>query len=132
MVLGVLDIMNYVFPSFPELSMWCHGFPVPETFSWRLITNPNGGAIASMGNTGLGYGVPGKEGTSGGGDAWITIEFFKQYGTEGHDILGEAYSQTLASYVNTFDMEDLRSGHPKTIGQWVLLGDPSLKIGGYS
>jgi len=29
-------------------------------------------------------------------------------------------------------MGDLKSGHPKTVGQWVLLGDPSLKIGGYS
>ena len=132
MVFGVLDIMHYFFPAFPELSMWCHGIPVPESFSWRLIRNPNGGAIASIGNTGLGYGMPGKELTTGGGDSWITIEFFKQYGTEGHDILGEAYSQTLTSYINNFDMKDLRSGHPKTIGQWVLLGDPSLKIGGYS
>jgi len=132
MILGVMDIMHYFFPAFPELSMWCHGTPVPETFSWRLIRNPNGGAIASMGNTGLGYGVPNKEATTGGGDAWITIEFFKQYGTEGHDILGETYSQTLTSYVNTFDMGDLQSGHPKTVEQWVLLGDPSLKIGGYS
>ena len=132
MVLGVLDIMHYFFPAFPELLMWCHGTPVPECFSWRLIRNPNGGAIASMGNTGLGYGMPGKELTTGGGDSWITIEFFKQYGEEGHDILGEAYQQTLTNYVNTFDMNNLEAGHPKTIEQWVLLGDPSLKLGGYS
>jgi hypothetical protein len=84
-----------------------------------------------MGNTGLGYGMPGKALTTGGGDGWITIEFFKQYGTEGHDILGQAYAQTLTTYVNTFDMTDLPAGHPKTIEQWVLLGDPTLKIGGY-
>jgi peptidase C25-like protein len=132
MVRGLLDIMHYFFPSFPPLSMWCHGYPVPETFSWRLVRNPNGGAIASIGNTGLGYGMPGKELTTGGGDSWITIEFFKQYGSEGHDILGQAYGETLKNYVQTFDMTDLPAGHPKTIEQWVLLGDPTLKLGGYN
>ena len=132
MVPGILEGLQFIFPSWPESYMWCHGTPVPECSSWRLIRNPNGGAIASMGNTGLGYGMPGKELTTGGGDSWITIEFFKQYGEEGHDILGEAYQQTLTSYVNTFDMNNLEAGHPKTIEQWVLLGDPSLKLGGYS
>jgi len=131
MIYGLLDIMHYFFPAFPELLMWCHGFPVPETFSWRLVRSPNGGAIASMGNTGLGYGMPGKELTTGGGDSWITIEFFRQYNQEGHDILGQAYQQTLTNYLNTFDMTDLAAGHPKTVQQWVLLGDPTLKIGGY-
>ncbi len=130
MIMGLLDAMYLLIPGFREFSMWCHGQPVPETFDWRLLVNPNGGAIASMGNTGLGYGVPHKDGNTGGGDAWITIEFFKQYG-EGYDILGEAYTQTLISYLNTFNMEDLPAGHPKTIQQWVLLGDPTLKIGGY-
>ena len=133
MLLGFLEGLQYVIPNFDKFdnSMWCHGAAVPETFSWRLIRNPNGGAIASMGNTGLGYGMPGKELTTGGGDSWITIEFFKQYGSEGHDILGNAYVNTLRSYVENFDMTDLSAGHPKTMSQWVLLGDPSLKIGGY-
>ncbi len=131
MVYGFLDGIPYLFPAFPKLSMWCHGQIVPETFSWRLIRNPNGGAIASMGNTGLGYGMPGVELTTGGGDSWITIEFFRQYAEEGRDILGQAYQQTLSSYLNTFDMTDLAAGHPKSVQQWVLLGDPTLKIGGY-
>jgi hypothetical protein len=29
-------------------------------------------------------------------------------------------------------MTDLPAGHPKTIEQWVLLGDPTLQIGGYN
>ena len=131
MLLGLYDILPYFFPSLPSKSMWCHGVPVPETFSWRLISNPSGGAIASMGNTGLGYGMPGKELTTGGGDSWITIEFFRQYGEENREILGDTYLQTLNSYIDTFDMTDLSAGHPKTVTQWVLLGDPTLKIGGY-
>lgn len=131
MILGLYDILPYLFDFLPHKSMWCHGVPVPECFSWRLVRNPNGGAIASMGNTGLGYGMPGKLLTTGGGDGWITIEFFKQYGAEDQTILGNAYAQTLTSYIETFDMTDLESGHPKTVQQWVLLGDPSLRIGGY-
>ncbi|HHH80205.1 MAG TPA: peptidase C25, partial [Thermoplasmatales archaeon] len=94
------------------------------------IRNPHGGAIAAIGNTGLGYGMPGKVCTIGGGDSWITIEFFRQYGEEEHHMLGDAYSQTLVSYINNFDMTDLEAGHPKTLHEWVLLGDPSLRIGG--
>jgi len=131
MMYGLLDGMIYLLPNFPKIHMWCYGTPVPEAFSWRLIRNPHGGAIATMGNTGLGYGMPGIDLTTGGGDGWITIEFFKQYGAEGLDILGQAYQQTLTSYVNTFDMTDLAAGHPKSVQQWVLLGDPTLKIGGY-
>ena len=39
--------------------------------------------------------------------------------------------RTITSYLNSFDMENLPAGHPKTIQQWALLGDPTLKIGGY-
>jgi hypothetical protein len=126
-----LDGMIYLLPNFPKIHMWCYGQPVPEAFSWRLVRNPHGGSIATIGNTGLGYGMPGVDLTTGGGDGWITIEIFKQYGAEGLDVLGQAYQQTLTSYVNTFDMTDLEAGHPKSVQQWVLLGDPSLKIGGY-
>jgi hypothetical protein len=131
MIYGVLDILHYYFPGFPELYMWCHGAPVPETFSWRMVRNPRGGAIASVGNTGLGYGMPGVDLTTGGGDGWITIEFFRQYGEHDEDILGQTHSQAVTTYLNSFDMNDLEAGHPKTVQQWVLLGDPTLKIGGY-
>ena len=118
-----------MFKFIPQKTLWSYA-PVPECFSWRLIRNPHGGAIAAIGNTGLGYGMPGKVCTIGGGDSWITIEFFRQYGEEEHHMLGDAYSQTLVSYINNFDMTDLEAGHPKTLHEWVLLGDPSLRIGG--
>lgn len=127
---AAFDALHYIFNFIPQKTLWAYA-PVPECFSWRLIRNPNGGAIAAIGNTGLGYGMPGKECTTGGGDSWITIEFFRQYGAEGHHILGETYAQTLVSYINNFDMNDLEAGHPKTLHEWILLGDPSLRIGGY-
>lgn len=126
---GFLDLLPYVFPNMPERYMWCHGFGVPECFSWYMITLEDRGAIATMGNTGLGYGILGEDCLIGGLDGGICIEFFKQYGENGYHVLGDAYTQTLISYINTFDM--LEDDHVKTLHQWVLLGDPTLMIGGY-
>jgi hypothetical protein len=106
--------------------MWCFG--APECWSWWLTRLSKRGAIACIGNTGLGYGVLGDDCTSVGLDGGICIEFFKQY-SEDHQILGDAYRQTLTNYVTTFDIS--LQEHGKTLSQWVLHGDPSLKIGGY-
>ncbi|KYK25842.1 hypothetical protein AYK20_04095 [Thermoplasmatales archaeon SG8-52-1] len=112
---------------------WCHGTPTPECFSWVLVQMPRQGAIATIGNTGLGYGVPGKDCLVEGLDGGICIEFFKQYGIDynnkGSAILGNVYTDTLRAYHNQFDMDFL--DHAKSLTQWVLLGDPSLMIGGY-
>ncbi len=119
---GLLDLYN-------KRNTWCHGAGVPECFSWYLVKLPKTGAIASIGNTGLGYGVLGEDCTREGLDGGIGIEFYRQYFEEGHHILGETYKETQVSYVAQFDLEDL--DHAKSLTQWVLLGDPSLMIGGY-
>ena len=131
MVFSVLDILPIIFRFLPERYMWTYGVPVPECFSWRLVRSPRGGSIATIGNTGLGYGMPGKDLTTGGGDGWISIEFFRQYGEHGQTVLGNAHSQAITTYIQTHDMTDFEAGHAKTVQQWVLLGDPSLQIGGY-
>jgi len=136
-IYGFYDGLQYLFNllpilkniKLPEKMMWCHGSLVPECFSWYMVKMKNGGAIASIGNTGLGYGILGKDCLIGGLDGGICIEFCKQYGQNGYDILGEAYSQTLTTYVQTFDITN--QDHAKSLQQWVLLGDPSLKLGGY-
>ena len=120
---SMLDVFN-------KRNTWCHGIAVPECFSWYLVKLPRTGAIASIGNTGLGYGVLGEDCTREGLDGGIGIEFYKQYFQEGHHILGEAYKETQQTYVSQFDIENL--DHAKSLVQWVLLGDPSLMIGGYS
>jgi hypothetical protein len=128
---AMYDLLPNYFPRLPKVTMWTYGQPVPQCFSWRLVRNPNGGSIASIGNTGFGYGMPGKDLTTGGGDGWITIEFFRQYGEHGQTVLGGAHSQAITTYVQTHDMTDFEAGHAKTVQQWTLLGDPSLQIGGY-
>jgi len=123
---GVLDWFN-------KRNTWCHGAVVPECFSWYLVKMPGRGAIATVGNTGLGYGTLGETTTIDGLDGGICIEFFKQYGElydqDGYGILGETYTQTLVNYTQNYDMDFL--DHIKSLQQWVLLGDPSLRIGGY-
>ena len=121
--------------------MWTHGFAFPECFSWWLTRKIGGGSIATMGNTGLGYGAVGDHGDVDGDgvDLPDTLEavggyqihmFFKTY-NEGVDILGEVWGGAQSKYLDTFPgMEDQIDC--KTVEQWPLLGDPSLKIGGYS
>jgi hypothetical protein len=110
--------------------MHTYGLPTAECWSERLVTLGKTGAIASIGNTGYGYGILNEYCTSGGLDGYITTEFFVQYGTNGYDVLGETHAQSITAYLLHFDPE-WDAAHQKSIEQWVLLGDPSLKIGGY-
>ncbi|KAA0010528.1 MAG: peptidase C25 [Thermoplasmata archaeon] len=108
----------------------------PECWSWWLTRKIDGGAIATIGCTGYGYGAIGDGNGDGIPDCiqayggWIDIEFFRVYGQEGKDMLGEVHSTAISNYVTTFPvMKD--NIDCKTVQEWVLLGDPSLKIGGY-
>jgi len=113
-------------------NMQSYGNPTSECWSERFVRLSNSGAIATMGNTGFGYGILNEFCTIGGLDNYITTEFFVQYGTDGHHILGEAYAGTLTEYIGHFKgLGDWDASHQKTVEQWVLLGDPSLMIGGY-
>ncbi|MEM1513462.1 MAG: C25 family cysteine peptidase [Candidatus Thermoplasmatota archaeon] len=112
--------------------------PTYECFSWHLVKMANKGAIATFGNTGLGYGhgggyddnkngVPDEVEYFGG---FIEERFFRAYGAKGKDMLGEAWGTAIIDYIAVRDpMKDVIDC--KTVEEWVLLGDPSLKIGGY-
>jgi hypothetical protein len=117
-----------------------YGSPVPECWSWYMVKLPNTGAIATLGNTGYGWGSEGDVCTIGTGDGWISTEFFRQYGEENLHILGDAFSQAVSSYIShhkSLVLNYWRDDYgwdgidEKTVLQWVMLGDPSLKIGGY-
>ncbi len=126
--------------------MWTYLQAVPQCWSWYLVQLPETGSIATIGNTGLGWGWEGEFCTVGAGDGWITSEFFRQYGDnygdENFETLGQVFVQTQTNYVNTFKDFTLPESwwfpdmgwdsiDQQAIEQWVLLGDPSLKIGGY-
>lgn len=102
---------------------------VPKCWSWWLTSNPNGGSIATMGNTGLGMGIGGEDYVTGL-DGWLFPRFFYHYGQEGEHFVGMAHSSAITDYVNEFDI-NADGEDRQMIQQWALLGDPSLMIGGY-
>ncbi len=117
---------------------WTYGFPVQECWSWQLTRKIGGGAIATIGCTGLGYGKEDKQDPSqGGGGDWLNVLFFKEIGENQVDILGKAWGDTIKSYLDEFPIDWNQQAFndtaldAKTVQEWVLLGDPSLKIGGY-
>ena len=110
---------------------------VPNSWAWWLTSKSNGGAIATIANTGLG--------THGEGDAdhnniadylevlngWMELRFYELYGINGQDDLGENHAQTMSEYLHWF-LGSNEKMDTKMIQQWELFGDPSLKIGGYN
>jgi len=119
---------------------WCYGAPVAQCWSWNLARKINGGSLATIGNTGLGYGATGETGDLDGDginepdiiEALGGYFFGQIYKTidEGKDILGEVWGGGVLKYIQTYPpMDDQLDA--KEMEQLVLLGDPSLKIGGY-
>ncbi len=105
------------------------GLHVPKCWSWWLTSHENGGAIATIGNTGLGMGLPGFD-YPNGLDGWLYPRFFYNYRQLGKEHVGEAYSAAISDYINEFDIN--KDGEDRQmVQQWALLGDPSLMIGGY-
>ena len=128
-----------IFNSFDKEKIW-KGENAPECWSWWLTRKIGGGAIATIGNTGLGY--HGSEDENNDGiadylqvlDGWLEINFFRLY-NEGIDMLGMLHGETLSGFIDTFPGDDKMPLKDtidiKVVQEWCLLGDPSLKIGGY-
>jgi len=108
----------------------------PEGLAWRIIAIPDGGSIATIGNTGLGSGYIGGailQGLTG----WIFPRFFYNYYNMNEQLpklLGDIHKKTLDDYVLTSSPDGTPAESQnarKHWEQWNLLGDPTLKIGGY-
>jgi len=102
---------------------------VPRCFCTWLVFKNNGGAIASIGNTGLGIGYV-NEHWNAGLSGWIMPRFYDCYTNQSKNILGEAHDQAITDYINIIGGENSHHEDRKTIEEWILIGDPSLKIGG--
>ncbi len=106
---------------------------IPNCFSWWLTSKPQGGAIATMGNTGLGMGIAGFD-YPNGLDGWLLPKFFYNLDVENGTInekhVGAAHSAAITDYVLEFDINS-DDADRQMVEQWALLGDPSLVVGGY-
>ncbi len=119
---------------------WKHiykGENSPECWSWWITRKINGGAIATIGCTALGYTKEDKS-TWDGATTWLEPRFFWEYGINGTDVLGEVWGKAIIAYLNKYKIDwNTPAGwdysiDAKTVQEWCLFGDPSLKIGGYS
>jgi hypothetical protein len=106
-----------------------YGHHVPKCFSWWLTSKVNGGAIATIGNSGYGMGIPGFNYPTGL-DGWLLPRFFYHVGQMDEQYCGVAQSNAITDYVNEFDI-NLVADDRQMVEQWILLGDPSLYFGGY-
>jgi hypothetical protein len=107
---------------------------VPRCWSWQLASMKEGGSIATLGYTGLDWFAVGDEDGDGIPDCnqyysgFMNTHFFKNYGVNNMTILGQAHTQTLIDYINTHPPMNFELDC-KTVQEFVLLGDPSLRLG---
>jgi len=86
-------------------------------FAWYFLKHEGGGAVATIGATRTAYGGI----DSGAGK--MSIEFFSAY--ESGEMLGQMMTQAQNEYINDVPDDEF------TVEEFTLLGDPSLRIGGY-
>ena len=102
---------------------------VPECWSWRLVSMQYGGAIATIGSTGLGYGDIGTA-TLQHRSGWLNSHFFSTCANQTTRTLGQAWAQTITNYITQIGGDNTNQIDRKSIEEWTLFGDPSLSISG--
>ncbi len=114
-----------------------HGTYGLECWAWKLTSKPFGGSIATISNTGLGMTKEDKDSMQGAGD-FMDVQFFYHYGRNHSDILGELWGMSIERYLDYYPVDWNTPAawdyayDAKTVQEWTLFGDPSLKIGGYN
>ena len=112
---------------------WNKNLWMKECWSWRLVSKPSDGSIATIGSTGLSWYSAEYDGE---GINWLNVQFFKEYSNDTL-VLGQAWKNSLIKYINNFPIDwntpsgGFNSINAKSVQEWILLGDPSLRIGGY-
>ena len=112
-------------------------YPIPKCWGEGMTFNAHGGSIATIGPTAFSYESPDIN-SNRGGIEWLDIQFFKEYGINDIDVLGECWSDTISAFLDNFSINWMDNSYDgdaiivKNVQQWLLIGDPSLKIGGYN
>ena len=118
-----ISILNIIFNSKETKNKYWTVEPSPVCFSWGLCILPRGGAIASTGCTGYGFGSPVTF------SAALETGFFYAIGQDGATTLGGAHSGSIRNFL----LENpSRQDEAFAITIWQLFGDPSLQLGGFS
>jgi hypothetical protein len=115
--------------------------PTPEGIAWWFTRKIGGGGVASLGYTCFPVASPGEYGDLDGdgtnepdcvesGYGYMQLQLFYAYGVEGMQHLGECWSYAMSRYLDVYKLP-YSIWHLHTSQGFVLLGDPSLNIGGY-
>ena len=91
-------------------------------FAWRFMIEENGGAVGTIGATRPAYSHVDRKGVHAGA-GYLDWMFFKNY--EEGICFGDMFSQAQIDYMNNKGKDYF------TIEEYIILGDPSLKLGGY-
>ncbi len=95
-----------------------------NTFNWAFLAKSNGGAIGAFGATALGWGYTGT-GIVQGLIGKMGLDTFRAYKLDDSYTLGEMWYNALDRFITpSMDALDF-----KTTEEWILFGDPTLKIG---
>jgi hypothetical protein len=107
-----------------------------DCIGWSIVNLKDGGAIATIAPTSqcwVGTGdtdnnsIPDMVETATG---FLSLEFLRVYAEEEIDTLGTVHMKAIENYIAVFPVHSNKIDC-KTIQEYVLIGDPSLKIGGY-
>ena len=111
---------------------------VSECICWNMVKKTDGGSIAYIGSSSTTWGSTGDknndsipDGVQNGFTVGLCTEFFRVFGEDEKRVLGEIFSDTLRNVVEEFSAGQDRI-QCKCVQEFMLIGDPSLKIGGYS
>jgi hypothetical protein len=116
---------------------WVRGLPTLFCFSWGLMVQKHGGSIATIGATAFSYESPDIN-LGIGGIEWLDKQFFAEYGQNHTDILGDTWRGSVTEVLKECPINwndttvDGSAIVAKNVEEWILFGDPSLKIGGYN
>ena len=104
---------------------------VPTPIAWEFIKKEGGGAIATFATTTLAVSTIGSlclDRLTG----YITLHLFQTY-SSGKNNAGIMLGQAQTDYLNDDDaMQFHQVADYLTIEEWILFGDPSLRVGGYN
>ena len=104
-----------------------YGIPIPfditfPCFAWFLVKKPMGGAIATIGATRVAFTHVSSTGVHAGASR-LALDFFSSY--HNTTMLGEMFANAQIKYLENVGRDYY------TLEEFILLGDPSLKVGGY-
>ncbi len=95
-----------------------------NSFNWAFLHNPNGGGIGAFGATALGWGYVGT-GIASGLIGKMALDTFRSYMLDESTTLGEMWYNAQDRYIKS----NMKPMDHKVSREWILFGDPTLKIG---